>query len=49
MGLVGGDNNIFDMKERQVLSNIWVFKDLECFCSNLYQRLHTLLPFGKSI
>jgi hypothetical protein len=49
MGLVGGDNNIFDMKERQVFSNIWVFKDLECFCSNLYQRLHTLLPFGKSI
>jgi hypothetical protein len=26
-GLVGGDNNIFVMKERQVFSNIWVFKD----------------------
>ena len=28
-GLLGGDNNIFVMEERQVLSNIWVFKDLE--------------------
>jgi hypothetical protein len=26
-GLVGGDNTIFVMKERQVFSNIWVFKD----------------------
>ena len=26
-GLVGGDNNIFVMEERQVFSNIWVFKD----------------------
>jgi hypothetical protein len=26
-GLAGGDNNIFVMKERQVFSNIWVFKD----------------------
>jgi hypothetical protein len=26
-GLVGGDNSIFVMKERQVFSNIWVFKD----------------------
>jgi hypothetical protein len=26
-GLVGGDNNIFVMKERQVFSNSWVFKD----------------------
>jgi hypothetical protein len=25
-GLVGGDNNIFVMKERQVLSNIWSLK-----------------------
>jgi hypothetical protein len=25
--LVGGDNNIFVMKERQVIFNIWVFKD----------------------
>jgi hypothetical protein len=27
MGLVGGENNIFVMKGRQVFSNIWVFKD----------------------
>jgi hypothetical protein len=27
MGLVGGENNIFVMKERQVFSNFWVFKD----------------------
>jgi hypothetical protein len=27
-GLLGGDNNIVVMEERQVLSNIWVFKDL---------------------
>jgi len=26
-GLVAGDNNIFVMEERQVFSNIWVFKD----------------------
>jgi hypothetical protein len=26
-GLVVGDNNIFVMKERQMLSNIWVHKD----------------------
>jgi hypothetical protein len=26
-GLVGGDNNIFVMEERQVFSNIWGFKD----------------------
>jgi hypothetical protein len=26
-GLVGADNDIFVMKERQVFSNIWVFKD----------------------
>ena len=25
-GLVGGDNNIFVMKERRVLSNIWSLK-----------------------
>jgi hypothetical protein len=27
MGFVGGDNDIFVMKEKQVLSNIWIFKD----------------------
>jgi hypothetical protein len=27
MGFVGGDNNIFVMKERQVFSNTWVFND----------------------
>jgi hypothetical protein len=26
-GLVGGDNNIFVMEERQVFANIWVFKN----------------------
>jgi len=26
-GLVGADNDIFVMKERQVFCNIWVFKD----------------------
>ena len=26
-GLVGGDNNIFVMKERQMFSKIWVFND----------------------
>jgi hypothetical protein len=26
-GLVGGDNNKLVMEERQVFSNIWVFKD----------------------
>jgi hypothetical protein len=27
MGFVGGDNNIFVMKERQVFSKTWVFND----------------------
>jgi hypothetical protein len=52
-GLVGGNNNIFVMKERQVLSNIWVFIDVErvlidplsFFYSNLYERPQTLHPF----
>jgi hypothetical protein len=26
-GLVGGDNNIFVMKERQLLSHIWVLRN----------------------
>jgi hypothetical protein len=46
-GLVGGDKYIFVMEERQVSSNIWVFKGwcrtsahrpTECFNSNLYKR-----------
>jgi hypothetical protein len=26
-GLVGGDNDIFVMKEKQMFSNMWVHKD----------------------
>ena len=58
-GLVGVDNNIFVMEGRQVLSNIWVFKDWSragahgptefVFNSNLYKRPQTLHSFGKSI
>jgi hypothetical protein len=38
-GLVGGDNNIFVMEERQVFSNIWVFKDWWLYCW-VCQMLH---------
>ena len=53
MGLVGVDNNILVMEGRHCLA---AFKSLKiayrpiAFCnSNLYQRPHTLYPFGMSI
>jgi hypothetical protein len=50
MGLVGGDNNIFDMKERQVLSNIWATKDENLDLPSLYRipKLHKC-PFKQHV
>jgi hypothetical protein len=45
-GLVGGDNNIFVMKERQVFSNIWVFKN---WCRASAHRLLQTNPILPSL